>query len=100
PAHDKFTRALSWANLAEEGKVVLVRGTSIGFNGTISGGMNRGISGSINGGLNPAFRQPNWIEDFLEEITTFPNSPHDDQLDAVSIAVQMLERQKNAFHAF
>ena len=27
PAHDKFTRALSWANLAEEGKVVLVRGT-------------------------------------------------------------------------
>ncbi|HEY2847774.1 MAG TPA: phage terminase large subunit, partial [Pyrinomonadaceae bacterium] len=83
PAHDKFTRALSWANLAEEGKVVLVRGTSTGANGT-----------------DPAFRQPNWIDAFLEEITTFPNSTHDDQLDAVSIAVSMLERHKNAFHAF
>jgi predicted phage terminase large subunit-like protein len=79
PAADKFTRALSWANLAEEGKVVLVRGTT---------------------STNPAFRQPNWIDAFLEEICNFPNSTHDDQLDAVSIAVQMLERQKNAFHAF
>ena len=65
---DKFTRALSWANLAEEGKVVLVRGP--------------------------------WIDAFLEEITTFPNSTHDDQLDAVSIAVQMLERRKHVAYGF
>jgi predicted phage terminase large subunit-like protein len=76
---DKFTRALAWANLAEEGKVILVRGTT---------------------STNPAFRQPNWIDTFLDEICTFPNSTHDDQLDAVSIAVEMLERHKNAFFAF
>jgi predicted phage terminase large subunit-like protein len=40
------------------------------------------------------FLSSSWIEDFLDEITTFPNSTHDDQLDAVSLAVQMLERQK------
>jgi predicted phage terminase large subunit-like protein len=65
---DKFTRALSWANLAEEGKVILVRGP--------------------------------WIEEFLEEISTFPISPHDDQLDAVSLAVQMLERRRHTVHGF
>src|SRR6185503_17468086 len=59
---DKFTRALSWANLAEEGKVILVRGP--------------------------------WIDDFLDEICTFPNSTHDDQIDAVSLAVQMLEKRR------
>ena len=97
PAHDKFTRALSWANLAEEGKVVLVRGTSSGSNSRTNGGSNSRTNNTSN---NPAFRQPNWIEAFLEEITTFPNSAHDDQLDAVSTAVQMLERHNNAFFAF
>jgi len=76
---DKFTRALSWANLAEEGKVVLVRGTTAN---------------------NPAFCQPNWIEAFLDEICTFPNAAHDDQLDAVSTAVQMLEGRKRILHVF
>ena len=65
---DKFTRALSWANLAEEGKVILVR--------------------------------DRWIEDFLDEICTFPNSQHDDQLDAVSLAVQMLQKRKQIAFAF
>jgi predicted phage terminase large subunit-like protein len=65
---DKFTRALSWANLAEEGKVILVRGA--------------------------------WIDEFLEEICTFPNSRHDDQLDAVSIAVEMIERRKHVAFGF
>jgi predicted phage terminase large subunit-like protein len=69
---DKFTRALAWANLAEEGKVVLVRTP-----GT-----------------------PNWIPDFLEEICTFPNSAHDDQIDAVSLAVQMLAPQKRVLYTF
>ncbi len=31
-----------------------------------------------------------WIEDFLEEVCTFPNAPHDDQVDAVSLAVNMM----------
>jgi predicted phage terminase large subunit-like protein len=66
--HDKFTRALSWANLAEEGKVILVRGP--------------------------------WIDDFLDELTTFPNSAHDDQLDAVSLAVQMLQHRKHTAMSF
>jgi predicted phage terminase large subunit-like protein len=65
---DKFTRALSWANLAEEGKVILVKGP--------------------------------WIEDFLDEVTTFPNSTHDDQIDAISLAVQMLQRRKFAAFGF
>ena len=41
-----------------------------------------------------------WIDTFLEEITTFPNSTHDDQLDAVSIAVEMLERTKHVAYGF
>ena len=41
-----------------------------------------------------------WIEDFLEEICSFPNSPHDDQLDAVSTAIQMMEAQRRIVRAF
>lgn len=59
---DKYTRALTWANRAEAGKVVLVRGR--------------------------------WIDAFLDEVTHFPNSAHDDQVDAVSLAVQMMEKRK------
>ena len=63
---DKFTRALAWANRAEAGKVVLVRGA--------------------------------WNEEFLEEVCQFPNGRHDDQVDAVSLAVQMIgERRKYAY---
>ena len=68
PAADKLTRALSWASLAEEGKVILVRGP--------------------------------WIDDFLDEVCTFPNGRHDDQIDAVSLAVQMLNRQKRFAYGF
>ncbi len=59
---DKFTRALSWANLAEEGKVFLVRGA--------------------------------WNDAFIEEACSFPNAKHDDQIDAVSLAVNMLSQKK------
>ena len=63
---DKFTRALAWANRAEAGKVILVRGA--------------------------------WNEEFLEEVCRFPNGRHDDQVDAVSLAVQMIgERRKYAY---
>ncbi len=55
---DKLTRALAWLNMAEEGKVFLVRGP--------------------------------WIDEFVDEIARFPTGRHDDQVDAVSVAVNML----------
>ena len=55
---DKLTRALAWLNLAEEGKVYLVRGP--------------------------------WNDEFINEVCRFPNGRYDDQVDAVSIAVNML----------
>ncbi len=60
---DKHTRALSWANLAEEGKVYLVKGA--------------------------------WIDDFLDEVCRFTGrgDRHDDQVDAVSLAVQMIRKE-------
>jgi predicted phage terminase large subunit-like protein len=33
----------------------------------------------------------NWINDFLDEATSFPNGAHDDQVDAVSGAFQMIQ---------
>ena len=59
---DKLTRALVWLNLAEEGKVYLVRGP--------------------------------WIDEFVDEISRFPTGRHDDQIDAVSLAVNMLGKRK------
>ncbi len=66
---DKFTRALAWANLAEADKVVLVRGS--------------------------------WNDEFLDEVCRFSGKGdrHDDQVDAVSLAVQALSR-KGSFKAF
>jgi predicted phage terminase large subunit-like protein len=65
---DKFTRALGWSALAEEGKVRLVQGT--------------------------------WIDDFVDEICSFPDGEHDDQVDAVSLAVSMLRRRKGKLVTF
>lgn len=65
---DKLTRALAWLNLAEEGKLILVRGP--------------------------------WIDEFVEEIAAFPTGRHDDQIDAVSIAVSMLARTGYGFWTF
>jgi len=65
---DKITRALAWAGLAEDGKVILVQGT--------------------------------WIDDFVDEVCSFPYGAHDDQVDAVSLAVRMLSRRKRAMHRF
>ena len=66
---DKLTRALAWLNLAEEGKLRLVRGP--------------------------------WIDDFIDEVCRFPTGRHDDQIDAISIAVSMLSvDRKKSFHAF
>lgn len=67
---DKFTRALVWANLAEAGKVYLIRGP--------------------------------WIYDFLEEVCRFTgkNDKHDDQVDAVSLAVGMLAKRRSKLWTF
>ena len=54
-----MTRALKWAPLAEEGKIILVRGA--------------------------------WNREFLDEVCQFPGGPFDDQIDAVSLAVSMLD---------
>jgi hypothetical protein len=63
-----FVLILTWANRAEAGKVVLVRGP--------------------------------WINEFLAEVNLFPNGRHDDQVDAVSLAVQMIEARKRVLHVF
>ncbi len=67
---DKFTRALAWSNRAEEGKIILVRGP--------------------------------WISDFIEEACRFTGNGggHDDQVDAVSLAVEMLGTSGNGFQTF
>ena len=67
---DKLTRALAWANLAEEGKVILVRGP--------------------------------WVADFLEEVCRFTghNDRHDDQVDAVSLAVRLLSEKDKRLYGF
>ncbi|MBP9664452.1 MAG: phage terminase large subunit [Pyrinomonadaceae bacterium] len=65
---DKLTRALAWLNLAEEGKVILVRGA--------------------------------WIDEFVDEVCQFPAARHDDQVDAVSLAVSMIDRRRNRGWAF
>ena len=36
----------------------------------------------------------NWLADFLDEATVFPHGAHDDQVDAVSGAVQMITEYK------
>ena len=65
---DKVTRALTWANRAEEGKVFLIDGP--------------------------------WIDEFITEICSFPQGKHDDQVDAVSIAVGMLDKSNKELHRF
>lgn len=69
---DKYTRALPWANLAEEGKIFFVRG--------------RG----------------SWIRELIEEAIVFTGKgdTHDDRIDAISVAVQLLsKRGRRAFGA-
>ncbi|HMO81978.1 MAG TPA: phage terminase large subunit [Pyrinomonadaceae bacterium] len=65
---DKVTRALAWSPLAEDGKVVLVRGP--------------------------------WINEFIDEVAAFPAGEHDDQVDAVSLAVGMLRGPSKKAYAF
>jgi predicted phage terminase large subunit-like protein len=41
-----------------------------------------------------------WTPDFLDELCHFPQGRHDDQIDAVSIAVQMIEKPKYRYGGF
>ena len=41
-----------------------------------------------------------WIPEFLDELARFPRGKHDDQIDAVSIAVQMIDRPKHRHAGF
>lgn len=38
-------------------------------------------------------RSAPWLDDFLLETTQFPSSPHDDQVDALTMALDILSRQ-------
>lgn len=44
--------------------------------------------------------QGGWIDEFITEACSFPDGPHDDQVDAVSLAVRMLKRQQGKLHTF
>ncbi len=70
PDNDKFTRALGWAELAEAGKVYIVTAP--------------------------------WNNDFLDEVCRFTGKgdAHDDQVDAVSIAVNMLAKRRSKLLTF
>ena len=88
--HDKYTRALTWAPLAEEGKVILVRNSECGMmNPEKTAGTP--ASSEIHHSSFRLPHSPNWIPDFLDEVCSFPSAAHDDQVDAVSLAVQMLK---------
>ena len=100
--HDKYTRALTWAPLPEEGKVILVRNSSIVGRRQLAGGSQpRNAPPDSSSNSPTADGQPptansyrptaNWINDFLDEVCSFPSAAHDDQVDAVSLAVQMLK---------
>ncbi len=41
-----------------------------------------------------------WNTEFIEEAASFPSGTHDDQIDAVSIAVRMAREQNRRFHVF
>jgi len=44
--------------------------------------------------------QGSWIDEFIAEACQFPDGTHDDQIDAVSLAVRMLKQQGSKLHVF
>ncbi|MEQ1603762.1 MAG: terminase family protein [Pyrinomonadaceae bacterium] len=64
----KTSRALEWINIAEQGRLLLVRGA--------------------------------WNEEFIDECCSFPLGTHDDQVDAVSLAVKARRLASNRLHRF
>lgn len=41
-----------------------------------------------------------WNDEFIAEASAFPRGSHDDQIDAVSIAVGLLTKRRSAMHSF
>jgi predicted phage terminase large subunit-like protein len=41
-----------------------------------------------------------WIDEFLEEVCSFPNGAHDDQVDAMSLAFRMMTERKKVSAGF
>ena len=41
-----------------------------------------------------------WIEEFLDEVCSFPNGSHDDQVDAMSLAFRMMTERKKSSAGF
>jgi len=103
---DKVTRALTWSPLAEEGKVILIRSAARSADTPVrmsvastrresvdSPGSFAGRTGDADKGVRtPHFQD--WISDLLDELVAFPNGTHDDQIDAISIAVQMAAKRQ------
>ncbi len=113
-AADKFTRALAWAPLAEEGKVILVRNrdtpvpkkrsgdTPVPTGAPAPAFLRESGNQAASGLWDKSVPAPSggWIDDFLDEAAAFPVGQHDDQIDAVSIAVQMLKKREYKAYGF
>ena len=103
---DKLTRALTWSPLAEEGKVILVRSgdTLVPMSVVSTRRQNsddsnfpmgrNALAGGTGDGDKSVPAPSTWISDLLDELTAFPNGTHDDQIDAISLAVQMLAKRE------
>lgn len=52
-----------------------------------------GITPLIQGGRVHLPEKATWLDDFVEECVAFPSGKHDDQVDALSMAVDVLSRQ-------
>lgn len=108
---DKLTRALTWSPIAEDGKVILVRDSSHTASPRRQHSFRQDAQ-DIQDGLSDTEISPriknhpvhpvhpvrisaaaDWISDLLDELAAFPNGTHDDQIDAISIAVQMASKR-------
>jgi predicted phage terminase large subunit-like protein len=112
---DKLTRANTWAPIAEEGKVILVRTSvppAVAGGALPSAARHRDDLETADTEISPPVKhhplhpvhpvknspQPthtDWISDLLDELSAFPNGTHDDQIDAISIAVHMHATKPN-----
>ncbi|MCA3718541.1 MAG: phage terminase large subunit, partial [Brevundimonas sp.] len=52
----------------------------------------RSVSPLIEGGRVYLPREAPWLEEFVQECTAFPNATHDDQVDALTIALDAISR--------
>ena len=52
-----------------------------------------GITPLIQGGRVHLPEKATWLDEFVEECVSFPSGKHDDQVDALSMAVDVLSRQ-------